>query len=43
VMAMLCRNFTFTKAPHTPPVREQFAFTMQPTPLTLQVRPRERG
>jgi cytochrome P450 len=43
VMAMLCRHFTLTKAPHTSPIREQFAFTMQPTPFTLQVRPRERG
>jgi cytochrome P450 len=39
-MAMLCRNFTFTKPVDAPPVREHFAFTMMPTPLKLQVRPR---
>jgi cytochrome P450 len=43
VMAMLCRNFTLTKAPHTPPVHEHFAFTMQPTPLTFQARQRKHG
>jgi cytochrome P450 len=43
VMAMLCRNFTLTKPVETAPVGEHFAFTMQPTHLTLQLRPRERG
>jgi cytochrome P450 len=42
VMAMLCRNFTLVKPAETPPVGEHFAFTMQPTHLTLQVRHRER-
>jgi cytochrome P450 len=41
VMAMLCRNFTLTKPVATLPVGEQFAFTMKPTHLTLQVRHRE--
>lgn len=40
VMAMLCRNFTLTKPVDAPPVREHFAFTMMPTPLRLQLRPR---
>jgi len=40
VMAMLCRNFTFTKPVGAPPVREHFAFTLMPTPLRLQLRPR---
>ena len=40
VMAMLCRNFTFTKPVDAPPVREHFAFTLMPTPLRLQLRPR---
>jgi cytochrome P450 len=40
VMAMLCRNFTITKPVDAPPVREHFAFTMMPTPLRLQMRPR---
>jgi cytochrome P450 len=43
VMAMLCRNFTLTKPVGTPPVGEHFAFTMQPTHLTLQVCPRSQG
>jgi cytochrome P450 len=43
VMAMLCRNFTLTKPVETPPVGEHFAFTMQPTHLTLQLHPRARG
>jgi len=41
-MAMLGRNFTLTKPVGTPPVGEQFAFTMKPTHLRLQVRHRER-
>jgi cytochrome P450 len=40
VMAMLCRNFTFTRPVDAPPVREHFAFTLMPTPLRLQLRPR---
>ena len=40
VMAMLCRNFTLTKPVGAPPVREHFAFTLMPTPLRLQLRPR---
>jgi cytochrome P450 len=40
VMAMLCRNFTFTKPVGAPPVREHFTFTLMPTPLRLQVHPR---
>jgi cytochrome P450 len=40
VMAMLCRNFTCTKPVGAPPVREHFAFTLMPTPLRLQLRPR---
>jgi cytochrome P450 len=40
VMAMLCRNFTCTKPVDAPPVREHFAFTLMPTPLRLQLRPR---
>lgn len=40
VMAMLRRNFTLTKPPDAPPVGEHFAFTMKPTHLRLQLRPR---
>jgi cytochrome P450 len=40
VMAMLCRNFTLTTPVDAPPVGEHLAFTMMPTPLRLQVRPR---
>ena len=43
VMAMLGRNFTLMKPEGTPPVGEQFAFTMKPTHLRLQVRHRERA
>jgi cytochrome P450 len=40
VMAMLCRHFTFTTPVDAPPVGEHLAFTMLPTSLRLQVRPR---
>ena len=40
VMAMLGRNFTLTTPVDAPPVREHFAFTMKPTHLRLQLRPR---
>jgi cytochrome P450/nitrite reductase/ring-hydroxylating ferredoxin subunit len=37
VMAMLCRNFSLTKADATKPVGEHFAFTMTPRNLLVQV------
>jgi cytochrome P450 len=40
VMAMLGRNFTLTTPMDAPPVREHFAFTMKPSHLRLQLRPR---
>ena len=40
VMAMLGRNFTLTTPADAPPVQEHFAFTMKPTHLRLQLRPR---
>lgn len=40
-MAMLCRNFSFSRNPGSPAVVEEFAFVMTPKNLAVRIRPRQ--
>jgi cytochrome P450 len=42
VTAMLCRNFSVLRAPHSPPTEEVFSFTMMPRNLWVTLERRAR-